>query len=101
MLGRRRPDDALEALTERQREVLALMAEGLSNARDRERPGRQRAGRREHISTSSTPWGSTGEDGHRRVLAVLTSCARERHDRAQARVRRGAGCRSPGGRQAR
>jgi DNA-binding NarL/FixJ family response regulator len=32
MLGRRRADNPVERLTDRQREVLALMAEGLSNA---------------------------------------------------------------------
>ena len=32
MLGRRRRDDPLEALTPREREVLGLMAEGRSNA---------------------------------------------------------------------
>ena len=72
MLGRRRPSGPLDTLTEREREVLAAMAEGLTN---REIAGRQFVSERaveRHVTSIFTKLGLTaGDGGHRRVLAVL------------------------------
>ena len=69
----RRGDDPLDSLTPREREVLALMAEGRSNARHRRAAGGHRARRREarhqHLRRSSGCRQAT--EDHRRVLAVL------------------------------
>jgi DNA-binding NarL/FixJ family response regulator len=72
LLGRRRPSDPLNELTEREREVLALMAEGRSN---------QGIGRalfmspktvEAHIHRIFLKLGlEAAPDAHRRVLAVL------------------------------
>jgi DNA-binding NarL/FixJ family response regulator len=72
MLGRRRPSGPLDRLTERERDVLAAMAEGLTN---REIAGRvfvsERAVER-HVTSIFDKLGlSAAEGGHRRVLAVL------------------------------
>jgi DNA-binding NarL/FixJ family response regulator len=72
MLGRRRPRGPLDTLTERERDVLAAMAEGLTN---REIAGRmflsERAVER-HVTSIFEKLGlSAAVGGHRRVLAVL------------------------------
>jgi DNA-binding NarL/FixJ family response regulator len=72
MLGRRRDDDPLEQLTPREREVLALMAEGRSNgAIAAELVVSERAVEK-HVTGifSKLDLGASSED-HRRVLAVL------------------------------
>jgi serine/threonine-protein kinase len=73
MLNRHRPASPLEALTDRQRDVLARMAEGQSNrAIARGLDVTERAVERD-VSTIFQRLGlPPGEDGHRRVLAVLT-----------------------------
>jgi DNA-binding NarL/FixJ family response regulator len=72
LLGRRRPDDPLAELSAREREVLALMAEGRSN---------QGVGRKLFLSPKTVETHIHGifrklsleavSDDHRRVLAVL------------------------------
>ena len=73
LLVRRRRDDPLRQLTPREREVLALMAEGRSNTRDRPHPGGQRRrggeARPQHLHQADLP---PDDEQHRRVLAVLT-----------------------------
>jgi DNA-binding NarL/FixJ family response regulator len=73
MLGRRRGDDRLAGLTERDREVLALMAQGRSNqAIARRLVVTERAVER-HVTRIFDKLGLTpAADDHRRVLAVLT-----------------------------
>jgi DNA-binding NarL/FixJ family response regulator len=73
MLGRRRRDDPLEALTAREREVLSLMAEGRSNRGIAERLVVSERAVEKHVTAIFGKLGLTtsGED-HRRVLAVLT-----------------------------
>jgi DNA-binding NarL/FixJ family response regulator len=73
MLGRRRADDPLERISPREREVLALMAEGRSkraNATDLEITERAVE---KHVTSifSKLDLGASRED-HRRVLAVRT-----------------------------
>jgi DNA-binding NarL/FixJ family response regulator len=72
LLGRRGADDPLDRLTPREREVLALMAEGRSNhAVARELVVTERAIEK-HVTSIFAKLGlSAAEDGHRRVLAVL------------------------------
>jgi len=72
LLGRRRAHDPLDRLTPREREVLALMAEGRSNnAVARELVVTERAIEK-HVTSIFSKLGLTAaEDGHRRVLAVL------------------------------
>jgi len=72
LLGRRRGDDPLDRLTPRERQVLALMAEGRSNhAVARELFVTERAIEKHVTSIFSKLGLSAAEDGHRRVLAVL------------------------------
>jgi len=72
LLGRRRGDDPLDRLTPRERQVLALMAEGRSNhAVARELVVTERAIEKHVTSIFSKLGLSAAEDGHRRVLAVL------------------------------
>src|SRR4029450_13264703 len=73
MLGRQRRDDPLAELTPREREVLALMAEGRSNAAIAHRMWVTEATVEKHVRSilAKLRLPSTEED-HRRVLAVIT-----------------------------
>jgi DNA-binding NarL/FixJ family response regulator len=72
LVGRQREDDALNELTPREREVLSLMAEGLSNHAVAERfvvsvPAVER-----HVTRIFAKLGlEQNSEQHRRVLAVL------------------------------
>jgi DNA-binding NarL/FixJ family response regulator len=73
LVGRMRPDSPLDGLTPRERDVLALMAEGLSNSGIAEHlvvtvPAVER-----HVTGIFTKLGlqQSDADQHRRVLAVL------------------------------
>ena len=72
MIGRRRRDDPLDALTAREREVLELMAEGRSNRGIAEVLVVTPAAVEKHVTEifSKLGVGEAPED-HRRVLAVL------------------------------
>jgi DNA-binding NarL/FixJ family response regulator len=73
MLGRRRREDPLDALTAREREVLALMAEGLSNNGIADRLSVGAPAVEKHVTSifSKLDLGHDRSE-HRRVLAVLT-----------------------------
>jgi DNA-binding NarL/FixJ family response regulator len=73
LLGRRRRNDPLAELTEREREVLGLMAEGRSNHAIAERLVVTERAVEKHVTSifSKLDLTPTSED-HRRVLAVLT-----------------------------
>ena len=72
LLGRRRQDDLLEHITPREREVLALMAEGYSNQAIAERLVVTVRAVEKHVTSIFDKLGlpATSEN-HRRVLAVL------------------------------
>jgi len=73
LLGRHRREDPLEELTEREREVLELMAEGRSNHAIAARlVVTERAVEKHVTSIFSKLRLPPTEDDHRRVLAVLT-----------------------------
>jgi DNA-binding NarL/FixJ family response regulator len=73
MLNRRRAAGPLDALSERQRDVLSRMAEGHSNhAIAEELDLSERAVERDVGTIFSKLGLPTGNEGHRRVLAVLT-----------------------------
>ena len=73
LMSRNRPDDALAALTPREREVLAAMAEGRTNAGIAGALGISEGATEKHISNI---FGKLelpdSQHDHRRVLAVLT-----------------------------
>ena len=72
MLGRRRRDDPLEALTPREREVLELMAEGRSNKGIAEVLVVTPHAVEKHVTSIFAKLGvAGGAEDHRRVLAVL------------------------------
>jgi DNA-binding NarL/FixJ family response regulator len=73
LLGRRRREDPLALLSPREREVLALMAEGRSNAAMAEAHGVSERAVEKHVTAifSKLDLPRAGAD-HRRVLAVLT-----------------------------
>jgi DNA-binding NarL/FixJ family response regulator len=73
ILGRRRRDDRLAGLTERDHEVLALMAEGRSNQAIARRLVVTERAVEKHVTSIFDKLGllPAGDD-HRRVLAVLT-----------------------------
>ncbi|MFC7819864.1 response regulator transcription factor [Streptomyces sp. NPDC057367] len=72
LLGRRRTADALETLTRREREVLALMAEGRSNESITQRLGVGDKTVETHVRNIFIKLGLEPDpEGHRRVLAVL------------------------------
>jgi DNA-binding NarL/FixJ family response regulator len=72
LLGRRRKGDPLESLTPREREVLGLMAEGLSNAAVARKLVVTDGAVEKHISNIFLKLGLQHSDTtHRRVMAVL------------------------------
>jgi DNA-binding NarL/FixJ family response regulator len=72
LVGRRRKDDPIDALTPREREVLELMAEGRSNRAIAERLFvTERAVEKHVTSIFSKLQLPASTDDHRRVLAVL------------------------------
>jgi len=72
LLGRRRERDPLQELTDREREILALMAEGRSNQAIRERLYLSSRTIETHVAHIFTKLGlPPSTDDHRRVLAVL------------------------------
>ena len=72
LLNRRRREDPLDALTDREREVLALMAEGRSNQAIGERLFLSPKTVEAHVHSIFTRLGlHAALDDHRRVLAVL------------------------------
>ena len=73
LLRRRRERDSLDQLTDREREILALMAEGCSNLDIAERLGLSQEDVGEHVERIFAKLGlEPAADDHRRVLAVLT-----------------------------
>ena len=73
MLGRRRREDPLAELTPREREVLALMAEGLSNSAIASQLVVTERAVEKHVTNIFGKLGFASQpDHHRRVLAVLT-----------------------------
>jgi DNA-binding NarL/FixJ family response regulator len=73
MVGRRRKDDPLGALSPRERDVLALMAEGKSNPGIAAALGVSLAAVEKHVTRIFARLDLGHEPGdHRRVLAVLT-----------------------------
>lgn len=72
LMGASRRGDALGALTAREREVLALMAEGRSNSAIAEALFLSYGSVEKHVTQIFTKLGLPPSDGdHRRVLAVL------------------------------
>jgi DNA-binding NarL/FixJ family response regulator len=72
LVVRRRRNDRLDALTDREREVLALMAEGRSNNAIAESLVVSDGTVEKHVSSIFSKLGlEPGESSHRRVLAVL------------------------------
>lgn len=73
LIGRQRDEDRLAPLTSREREVLALMAEGCTNAGIGERLFLNGRTVETHIGAIMAKLGLANDyDGHRRVVAVLT-----------------------------
>lgn len=75
MMGNRRGDDPLEDLSKREREVLALMAEGCSNRTVAERLVVSERAVEKHVTSIFSKLRLDAADGHRRVLAVLAHLA--------------------------
>jgi DNA-binding NarL/FixJ family response regulator len=73
LLRRHRQEDPLEEITEREREVLALMAEGRSNHAIASQLVISERAVEKHVTSIFSKLGlPPTEDDHRRVLAVLT-----------------------------
>lgn len=78
-------DDPVSTLTRREREVLALMAEGLDNSEISGRLFITANGVHKHINGIFSKLGLAGTDGgHKRVLAVLTYLGRATADTEEA-----------------
>jgi DNA-binding NarL/FixJ family response regulator len=78
MIGRQRIDDPIDELTEREREVLALMAEGRSNKGIAEQLVVTVAAVERHVTSIFGKLGMRpATEDHRRVLAVLGYLHRE------------------------
>jgi DNA-binding NarL/FixJ family response regulator len=78
LLGRRRPDDALAELTDREREILALMAEGRSNQGIARKLFLSPKTVETHVHAIFRKLGlEAAEDYNRRVLAVLAYLGRD------------------------
>jgi DNA-binding NarL/FixJ family response regulator len=78
LLARRRADDPLEELTPREREVLELMAQGLSNAAIAQRMVVTAGAVEKHVTNIFGKLGlHTSAGGNLRVLAVLAWLRRE------------------------
>ena len=72
LVGRRRRDNPIDTLTPREREVLALMAEGLSNAAIASRLVVTDRAVEKHVTSIFSKLRLSSDGGaHRRVLAVL------------------------------
>jgi DNA-binding NarL/FixJ family response regulator len=73
LVDRKQTPQVLRDLTDREREILGLMAEGLSNPGICERLVLSPRTVESHVRTifQKLSLSATGEDGHRRVLAVL------------------------------
>jgi DNA-binding NarL/FixJ family response regulator len=72
LVGRRRSDDPLDQLTPREREVLELMAEGLSNSAIAARIFLTERGVEKHVTSIFQKLRlPVAADTHRRVLAVV------------------------------
>ena len=73
LMGRRRRDDPLDALTPKEREVLQMMAEGRSNRGIAEHLVVTERAVEKHVTAIFAKLGlPAGGEAHRRVLAVLT-----------------------------
>lgn len=73
LLSKRREAGPLDDVTERERDVLELMAEGRSNQGIAERMEISERGVQKHVTSIFNKLGiPAGTDDHRRVLAVLT-----------------------------
>lgn len=73
MVGRRRRDNAVEGLTGREREVLTLMAQGMSNQGIAQELDVTPAAIEKHVTSMFSKLGLGPEPlQHRRVMAVLT-----------------------------
>jgi DNA-binding NarL/FixJ family response regulator len=73
MVGRRRRDNAVDTLSGREREVLTLMAQGLSNHGIAQELGVTSAAIEKHVTSMFNKLGLGPEPlQHRRVMAVLT-----------------------------
>jgi DNA-binding NarL/FixJ family response regulator len=73
LVSARRRDDPLESLTQREREVLALMAEGSSNSGIARRIWVTEGTVEKHVRSILSKLGlPETQDDHRRVLAVIT-----------------------------
>jgi DNA-binding NarL/FixJ family response regulator len=72
LLGGVRDDRSLHGLSEREREILALIAEGRTNKGVGDRLGLSQSAVRKHVSSIFTKLDlPAGDDDHRRILAVL------------------------------
>ncbi|AUS79768.1 DNA-binding response regulator [Actinoalloteichus sp. AHMU CJ021] len=72
MMSDRRKQESLGALTAREREVLGLMARGSTNSMVSRQLHISEAGVAKHVGNIFHKLGLSSDDGHRRVLAVLT-----------------------------